>query len=1035
MDGRFVPDAADFQAQLLASVRESIIATDLDGLITYWGAGAEDLYGYRAEEVLGKSVTLIVEPGLEHLEKARMEQVLKEGSWLGEYRQVRKDGTRFWGEARISLIRDASGDPVGFVGVDRDITPRKEAQEALARSESRYRRLIETVPLGIEEVDLQGRMVFLNDAYHRMLGYEPGELLGRFIWDLDPTPESREKLKEYLEYIKAQRPRPEPYISRNVRKDGRIIDVQVDWTYALDAQGELAGFLAVTSDVTDQRLVQEEMEKYNERLKEAQRVGGLGDWAWDSRSDDVTWSENLYHLFGLDPAHPPPDYAGQQELYHPRDAARLREAVALALEQGTPYELEMRRTNPGGQDIRVLVRGRPQRNAHGDVIGLYGTVLDISQRHRAEEKLKEATATLITAMDCSPAGIVIANAPDGRVRYVNRAGLAIHGCGEDYPASDITIERYESSWQIFHIDGSPCAPEEMPLARALLHGETCQEQFIIRRPDNEDRIVWAHAAPIRNEQGEITAGIVVFPDITETKRTQEELQNIFDMSLDLICIADIRTIRFLKVNPAFTTTLGYTEDELLEHSFLEFIHPDDVAPTLRVIEDRLRAGDKVLDFENRYLCKDGSYRWLSWLSHPRPEQGVTYAVAHDITNRKQAEKNMQAAREEAEAASQAKSQFLANMSHELRTPLTGILGMLQLLQITRLDGQQAEYTDNAIQAGKRLNRLLSDLLDLARIEAGKLEVRREDFDVMETMDAVIQLFQPVAAHKGLKLALTLDPSIPRSLRGDTVRLQQILTNLVGNAVKFTEAGAVEVEAWLLPGLEKNVRRILFSVADTGIGIPDDLLAELFNTFTQGETDLTRKHQGAGLGLGISRNLVRLMGGSMAVESEPGQGTRFHFAIPFETAQAPQSPEPGAGPGTRPEGFPALKVLLAEDDRISRMSLKMQLEQDGHTVRVADNGQEALAALAEDSFDLVLMDVQMPVMNGVQATERIRRAEAGDRNRDIPIVALTAYAMPGDAERFLAAGMDDYVAKPVDLEELRRALSRAAKDQGPGRWMP
>jgi signal transduction histidine kinase/ActR/RegA family two-component response regulator len=400
---------------------------------------------------------------------------------------------------------------------------------------------------------------------------------------------------------------------------------------------------------------------------------------------------------------------------------------------------------------------------------------------------------------------------------------------------------------------------------------------------------------------------------------------------------------------------------------------------------------------------------------------VRIEIAMDVSDRKQAEKEILRAKDLAEAANCAKSEFLANMSHELRTPLNGIMGMLQLLQMTELTPIQEDYTDTAIQSCNRLVRLLTDILDLSRIEAGKLTIQSAPMDLSETLRQTSDLFLPIAREKGLELRFELDQAIPKNVLGDATRLQQILSNMVGNALKFTLEGSVTVEACLLPTLQSGKCRVLFSVADTGIGIPDDKLGTLFKPFSQVTEGYTRSYQGAGLGLSICKRLVTFMDGNISVVSEHGAGTTMYFSVTFGTA----APNTAATPDRESFFAPALdglKVLMAEDDHFSGILGIKLLGTFGASVRHVQNGRQALEALANEAFDLVLMDVQMPVMDGVEATRRIRQGEAGNETKNIPIIAMTSYAMDGDREKFLQAGMNAYVAKPVDIKDLLSAIS-------------
>lgn len=396
--------------------------------------------------------------------------------------------------------------------------------------------------------------------------------------------------------------------------------------------------------------------------------------------------------------------------------------------------------------------------------------------------------------------------------------------------------------------------------------------------------------------------------------------------------------------------------------------------------------------------------------------------------RSMAEKNelvglLEKSKEKAELANRTKSEFLANMSHEVRTPLNGVLGMLQLLGTTNPTEEQREYIFTAIKSTKRLTRLLSDILDISRIEAGKMQLVETEFDLHKTKKSIQELYALEAEKKGIRLEFLRDTNMHTTFVGDETRLRQILFNLVGNALKFTDRGEVQVETTLLPVSKGPFSRLLITVSDTGIGIPDENLREIFEPFVQAEGSYTRRFQGAGLGLSIVRRLVELLGGTIAIDSTVGKGTTFYISLPLK---APDMASAGAtipGPTQVPDTRSPLRVLLAEDDAVSSLTGKRLLEKAGCHVAVAKDGREALQLLAEQDFDLILMDIQMPTMDGVEATKAIRGTQALGAKANVPIVAMTAYAMTGDKETFLAAGMDDYLAKPVDKAELMNVIER------------
>jgi PAS domain S-box-containing protein len=500
------------------------------------------------------------------------------------------------------------------------------------------------------------------------------------------------------------------------------------------------------------------------------------------------------------------------------------------------------------------------------------------------------------------------------------------------------------------------------------------------------------------------------------------VERFFDLSLDPMGISNAAG-HFVQINPAFERTLGYSLAEFSRRPFIDFVHPEDVEST----QDRfaeLAAGSDVVGFENRYRCKDGSYRSLFW-SATAMRDGLTYAVARDMTVRKQVDEELRVRMEQAVEASRQKWAFLASMSHELRTPLNGLIGLIQLLRDTALDATQTSFLDGQESSAEALMGVVGNVLHFSELEAGGLSLERSEFELRPVVVESCQVHAYQARAKGLRIDFQVDATVPFRVSGDRARLRQVLLNLVSNAVKFTASGEVMVN--VAGDGESHLR---FSVSDTGIGIDTDQASNLFGALAQSGQSPRQQDHGSGLGLAISKRLVELMDGDIGVQPREGGGSVFWFSAELpavagvHSVPAPQDPDPLMSP-IATNG--CLSVLLAEDNVINCIVAEALLTKLGMETTLAHNGREAVDLAGAHRYDAILMDCMMPELDGLQATRQIRAAEGARR---VPIIAMTALAMPGDREACLAAGMDDYVSKPVRLPALeaaiRRATSRAQK---------
>jgi PAS domain S-box-containing protein len=809
--------------------------------------------------------------------------------------------------------------------------------------------------------------------------------------------------------------------------------------------------------VADERLRAEEIEERFRQL--AENIHEIF-WIRDARGDRLVYiSPGYEELSGRTRQSLYEQPASGVEIIHPDDRDRMVEYMEQH-KRGVFTDGEFRVVRPDGTVRWVRSRAFPIKEPDGSLSRVAGLAEDITERKRTEEALRESEHRWRSLTEALPQ-LVWTATPDGACDYFSTQWTQHTGV----PESDLLGWRW---LEVLHPDDRE--PTRHHWKDSVAGRGPYDVEYRVRRSDGVYRWFKTRGVPIRGGGGDIVKWFGTCTDFTDFRQAEEALRESerrFRGTFENAAVGIAHTDpsgRFLRVNQKFCDIVGYTREELLERTFRDITHPDDLVPSFERFLPLIRGESPSFELEKRYLRKDGSSVWVDLsVALQRDAAGrPAYAIAvlQDVSERKRAEEELRRAKEAAESANRAKDEFLANVSHELRTPMGAILGMTELVLDTPLTECTRQSLQTVKSAADNLLGIINDLLDFSKIEAGRMELDPAPFSPRAAVSNTLQALTARAHKKGLELVGDIRPDVPDILVGDAGRLRQVLVNLVGNAIKFTEKGQVivrvaEVSGGVVSGRVVSgeetpndsplTTHLSFSVTDTGIGIPADQREKIFRAFEQGDSSTTRKYGGTGLGLTIAARLVALMGGTITVDSAPGRGSIFAFTAEFapqphaseqgemldatSRIMSPASEEVGGRQSAVPKSSGPLRVLVAEDNEFNAQFLEQLLARRGHHVRLAANGREALALAGDGPFDLLLLDIHMPELDGFQVARAIRQQERAAGGH-LPIIALTARSRWEDRERCIAAGMDDFLSKPVRAVDLWETIDRAAATHPP-----
>jgi len=774
----------------------------------------------------------------------------------------------------------------------------------------------------------------------------------------------------------------------------------------------------------------EALKTEHERLIEAQSVGKIGSWSFDITNKEICWSDEAFSLFSIDKSDGIPSFEAHQKQIHPEDLNHWRNTIETCMATGTPYQMEFRILLPNGAIRHLSARGSGMKNEQDLVVSLSGVFQDITERKQAEAALLTERQRLELALRGGELGLWDWNVESGENIYNERFATML-----GYKLTE--LRPHVSTWEeLVHPEDKPGVNQKLT---TLVCGESEAYKAEHRLRMKDGSWLWVIGegkAFVRNPAGRALRISGTLRDISDQKaqativaektrllERAEEFAKMGHWSFDIAqgTVSCSKELHHLYQRSHLDAALSYEE-------MLADYEPESAAQLDRVFTVAIVSGEGfslVLELHRerhagRFMKIDAQTS-----SDAIGKVAAIFGTVIEVTETVQRERELGAAQHRAELANTAKSEFLANMSHEIRTPMNGVIGMTQLLLDTPLNPGQRSLLQDVESSAYSLLEIINNILDLSKIEAGKLALSPVNFSMRELLGQVEGTLNILALEKGIGLVFDITENLPLYLFGDDMRIRQVLINLTGNALKFTPLGGTIVLCAAVKEVNEGSVELELSVSDTGIGIPLEKADGIFNPFVQADASTTRKYGGTGLGLTISRQLVEMMGGTIWVRSQEGVGSTFHFTLHLqvgsaaETAVQRESVQPSITTNQKRH-----RLLLVEDNLVNQRLAARVLEKMGCEVSFASNGKEAVEKVAQfpDDFDLVLMDCQMPILSGYDATREIRLGEQKS-SRHLTIVAMTANAMEGDKQLCLEAGMDDYLAKPIDRSELSAVLDR------------
>jgi len=1019
----------DFLHDVLQHAGALLLVLDAHGRIRCFNRACEQISGYSFAEVEGQYPwDLLLPPEqADSVRKQAFEALANNPQAMGgrySNEWLSKHGERYLIEWYNTLLRDADGNMEYMVSVGSDITERRRAAQQLLIKNA----ALEHALNGIAMADLDGRLRYVNPAFLKLWGYaDHGEVLGRMATEFWVQPEQADLVIAALQ----QRGQWAGALE-GLHANGDKMLIEMMAVLIRDAAGQPVQMLASFMDITARTRSENNLRQSEAWLRHTQAIAHVGSWELDLATDTLKWSEETCRIFGRDPHRYGNNYAMFLDAVHPADRDRVDKDYQTAIAQHTPYDITHRILRPDGSMRWVQERGETEYDARGKALRTLGAVQDITERKAAEDALRANNQLISAVLDTTPVLIAYLD-PDLNFVRVNRAYAAADHKNPEYFVGKNHFALYphaenEAIFRRVVATGEPHATQAKPFEYAnhpergtthwdwtltpIKDGQDKVSGLVLSLTNVTDRIEALEAA----ERSELALmGLTESLEARILERTaQVKLQHrrnetILATTLDGFFAADTQG-RIRVTNPSFCSMLGYSEAELLQLGIPDIEANESPQDVANHIEKIIRQGHDR--FDTRHRRKDGSLIEIE-ISVSVVDLGgekLFYAFARDITPRKQAEASLIRARDDAERANRAKSEFLSRMSHELRTPMNAILGFAQVLELESIAPEHKDYIREIHRAGDHLLELINELLDLSRIETGKLAVQVQPIALQSILSQALQITQAMREERQIALLQYCQNEV--QILADATRLRQILVNLLTNAVKYNHAGG-RITIACQPQSDTMLR---IAVADTGPGIAPEQQHLLFRPFERLGAELSEV-EGVGIGLALSKQLAELMGAKIGVDSTPGVGSTFWLDLALAPLSMPLTSNTNQPPGKKSQQ--KCKVLYVEDNAANLKLVEVLLRrQPDIDLITATNGEYGLELARRYQPDAILLDIHLPGMDGYALLDTLKADAATSA---IPVLALSADAMPVDVARGLKAGFKRYLTKPIDGKELIAAI--------------